>query len=45
MLELTYTPRRYKGWSGSIAMGIDRGNYLGNSTGGSLSIRKTGRIF
>lgn len=45
LYEVTYTPRKLKGWSGTIALGLDRGNYIGNSTGGSFSIRKTGRIF
>ena len=32
--EVTYAPERFKGWSASVALGMDRGNYLGNSTGG-----------
>ena len=39
------TPKWAKGWSASAALGLDRGNYLGNSTGGMLTIRKTGVIF
>ena len=45
LLEWTYTPLKFKGWSGSVAMGLDRGNYLGNSTGIMLSIKKTGSFF
>lgn len=45
LYETTYTPNWTKGWSTSIALGIDRGNYLGNSTGCMLTIKKTGNIF
>ena len=45
LLEWTYTPQKFKGWSGSVSLGLDRGNYLGNSTGAMLSIKKTGSIF
>ena len=44
LYEVTYTPQWTKGWSVSAALGVDRGNYLGNSTGGMLTIRKTGGI-
>lgn len=39
--EVTYAPERFKGWSASVALGMDRGNYLGNSTGGMITLRKT----
>lgn len=45
LAEVTYSPEQLKGWSGSISVGIDRGNYLGNSSGSCLTIRKTGQIF
>lgn len=45
LAELTYRPQWAKGWSASAALGIDRGNYLDDSVGGSLTLRKTGRIF
>ena len=45
LYEATYTPKWIDGWSASVALGIDRGNYLGNSTGGMLTIKKTGVIF
>lgn len=44
LYEITYAPQWTKGWSVSAALGIDRGNYLGNSTGGMLILRKSGRI-
>ena len=45
LYEITYHPAWANGWSATAGMGLDRGNYLGNSTGGILTIRKTGRIF
>ena len=33
------------GWSVAAGVGLDRGNYLGNSTGGILTLKKTGGIF
>lgn len=42
--EVTYAPERFKGWSASVALGMDRGNYLGNSTGGMITLRKTGKF-
>lgn len=44
LYEVTYTPRKLKGWSASVALGLDRGNYLGNNTGGMISIQKIGKI-
>lgn len=44
LYEITYTPHWSKGWSTSIALGIDRGNYLGNSTGGIITLRKSDKI-
>lgn len=44
LYEVTYSPQWAKGWSTSVSMGLDRGNYLGNSTGGMFSIKKTGSI-
>ena len=32
LYEVTYSPQWAKGWSTSVSMGLDRGNYLGNST-------------
>ena len=42
LAEVTYLPKWAKGWSASLALGLDRGNYLGNHTGGMLTLRKTG---
>ena len=42
LLEVTYTPQWAKGWSASVGCGMDRGNYLGNSTGGMFTLRKKG---
>lgn len=45
LYEVTYTPAWAKGWKASLALGLDRGNYLGNSTGGMLTLQKTGILF
>ena len=45
LYEATYAPQSIEGWSLTVALGLDRGNYLGNSAGGMLTIRKTGIIF
>ena len=45
LYEATYSPNWASGWSASVALGLDRGNYLGNSAGGMLTIKKTGIIF
>ena len=42
LAEISYKPNWSKGWSASVSLGLDRGNHLGNSTGGMISIRKTG---
>ena len=42
LAEVTYVPRWAKGWSASLAFGMDRGNYLGNTAGGMLTVRKSG---
>lgn len=42
LYEVTYQPEWAKGWSVSAALGLDRGNYLGNSTGGMVTLKKTG---
>ena len=44
LYEITYSPKQAKGWHFILGMGFDRGNYLGNSLGGILSIRKIGKI-
>lgn len=45
LYEVTYMPRWAEGWNASVALGIDRGSYLGNNTGAMLTIKKTGKIF
>lgn len=42
MAEVTYRPSLAPGWSVSVALGLDRGDYPGNSTGALVTIRKTG---
>ena len=42
LAEATYSPRWAPGWSLSVSGAMDRGNYLGNSTGGMLTLRKKG---
>ena len=42
MLEVTYQPQWIQGWSASLSLGLDRGNYLGNNTGAMLTLRKVG---
>lgn len=44
LLEVTYSPVKWNGWSFSISGAMDRGNLLGNNSGGMLVIRKTGLI-
>lgn len=44
MAEIQYHPKYAKGWSISLGIGLDRGNYLGNSTGSMITIRKIGGI-
>lgn len=42
MGEVTYKPAKLAGWSATLGIGIDRGNMIGHSVGGMLTIRKTG---
>lgn len=42
MLELTYSPRRLKGWDFQLGLGADGGMMLGKSVGAMVTIRKTG---
>lgn len=42
LVEVTYAPHRLKGWDFTASLGIDRGDMLGKSTGGMLTIRKRG---
>ncbi len=40
--EVDWHPSRWLGWSVAAALGVDRGNYLGNNTGFRLTLRKSG---
>lgn len=42
LIEATYAPQWALGWEVTLAGAIDRGNYLGNSTGGMITFRKKG---
>lgn len=44
MVEIMYQPQYAKGWNVSLGIGLDRGNYLGNSLGTMITIRKIGGI-
>lgn len=44
LLEVTYAPQSWKGWNFSLSGAMDRGNMLGNNTGGMFAIRKVGII-
>lgn len=44
LVEVTYTPQCWKGWSFTLSAAMDRGNMLGNNSGGMLVIRKQGII-
>lgn len=42
LFEATYTPKKLSGWCFTACMAFDRGNYPGNSTGGMITISKSG---
>ncbi len=44
LVELTYAPRKFAGWSITASGAFDHGNLLGNNTGGMLILRKTGLL-
>lgn len=44
LAEITYKPKWGEGWSFSLAGAIDKGNYLGDTTGGRITIRKVGNL-
>lgn len=43
--EVGYKPKQLKGWNFSAALGWDQGDYLGNSVGGMITIRKEGVLW
>ncbi|MDR1918075.1 MAG: capsule assembly Wzi family protein [Tannerellaceae bacterium] len=44
LLEVAYTPRFLRGWQFTASLAFDRGDLMGNNTGGMLSVRKTGLL-
>ena len=44
LVEVTYRPDRWKGWSAQLGIGLDCGNYLGQSIGGMLTVTKRGIV-
>lgn len=42
LVELTFSPRKIRGWSFSVAGGLDRGDLLGDNTGVMVTVRKIG---
>jgi len=42
LYEVTYSPKALAGWHFSVSAAVDHGNYLGNSGGGMITIRKEG---
>lgn len=42
LAEVSYAPRKLKGWKGELGLGMDAGSLLGHSYGVSLKISKTG---
>lgn len=42
LYEVTYSPKKLAGWNFSVSAAVDHGSYLGNSTGGMITIRKEG---
>ena len=42
--EVTYTPRWAKGWQGTLGIGLDHGDLIGNSVGAQLTVRKRWKL-
>ncbi len=42
LYEAAYSPKKLPGWRFSLSAGVDHGDYLGNSFGGMITIRKEG---
>ena len=42
LYEVTYSPRKWDGWHFSLSAAVDHGDYLGNSGGGMITVRKEG---
>lgn len=42
LAEVSWRPPRLKGWEGTLGVAMDRGSYIGNSTGVMIRISKSG---
>ena len=45
LIECTYAPHTLDGWQFCGAVAIDAGNLIGDNTGISLSVKKSGKLF
>lgn len=45
MLQVSYEPGRLPGWSFTVAGAMDRGDMLGDNSGGMVVVRKTGKLW
>lgn len=44
LIEVSYAPQRFSGWSITAAAATDRGDMLGNNWGGMVTLRKVGLL-
>ena len=44
LAEVSWRPKRLKGWYGSLSVGVDGGQLIGHSVGAGITIGKTGLI-
>jgi len=44
LAEATYRPRWAKGWQGSLALGLDHGDLLGNSVGCQITVKRVLKV-
>lgn len=45
LAEVMYKPKKYAGWNFSLALGYDKGSYIGDSMGCMVTITKTGLLW
>lgn len=45
LVELTWTPKKLKGWQGVFSFGADAGDLIGRSVGVQIGIVKSGKLF
>ena len=45
MIELNYSPTKYKGWTVGVSFAQDCGDLYGNNTAGGIKLTKSGKIF